>query len=256
MLSLLLSLIAAPASAAEGGCAPVSLSDLTADEAPAIVILGETPGEPDDLRRAVRVVKALRRKGHVTLALEAVHHTQTSALDALRSPTPDLDAVPDQVAWTEHWTWPYAGYRPLVELGLSDVVGIDLIAIGPNKAAPAGTHLSTIPSGYADRLAVLAGADMPRDMRDRVAQARTWGDAQMAERALDAWKGEGYLVILADRTRVAGPGGVDWQVRQRVNATPVVAATLDYADLDCVDGTLQWQGPWMRIAGPIGLVPR
>jgi len=241
---------------ATDGCAAVSLPDLTAAPAPAIIVLGETPGEDDDLRRAARVVRALRDRARVTLAVEAVHASRATDLTALRATTPDLSAVPTAVDWEDHWAWGYDGYRPLFALGLSDVPGgVDLVAIGQDPAPPAGTRVTSVPAGYADRLAFLAGKELPFTMRDRLARARTWADARMAEQALNAWNGEGYLVIVADRTRVAGPGGVDWQLAQRTQ-TPLVAATLDWADMDCTDGTLQWRSPAVSVSGPAFGVPR
>lgn len=248
-MTLLLSLLATPAPATEA-CEPVTLADLIPDAAPAIVVLGETPGEPDDLRRATRVVKALRGRGPVTVAVEAVHHSRDGSLQALRAPSPGLERLAAAVDWEQHWRWPVDGYRPLFDVGLSDVPGgVRLIAVGPDRAPPVGMRLSTLPAGYGDRLARLAGQELPVSMRERLAEARTWSDARIVERALNAWKGEGYLVIVADRTRVAGPGGVDWQLRERVS-DPVIAATLDWSDLDCVDGTLQWRSPLAWLTTP------
>ena len=112
-----------------------------------------------------------------------------------------------------------------------------------------------MPAGYGDRLATLAGSSMPSFMRDRLARTRTWSDQVMAERALNAWNGEGYLVVVADRTRVAGAGGIDWQLAQRTE-TPIIAATLDWADADCVDGGLQWKSPTLSASLPAFLRPK
>lgn len=253
MIPLLLASLASAAN--PDGCSAVALSELTRADAPAIIVLGETPGEPDDLRRAARVVRQLRGRADVTVAVEAVHHTQGRALAALRAPEPDLDAVPGSVRWEAYWRWPYEGYRPLFELGLSDIPGgVTLVPVGPEQAPPAGTRITTLPDGYDDRLARLAGPEMPASMRGRLAEARTWSDAQIVERALDAWKGEGYLVIVADRTRVAGPGGIDWQLAQRVT-DPVATAVLDWADLDCVDGTQQVRAPRVTVSVPSFTIP-
>lgn len=252
-----LSLIAAAQSpdAPEPGCAAVSLEDLVQTPAPAVVVLGESPGETDDLRRATRVVRALRGRARVTLAIQAVHEDETTNLAALSAPEPDLDRVPAAVGWDEHWPWAYEAYRPLIALGLSDVPGgVDLVAIGPDAAPSADARVPVVRTGYPERIARLSGDTVPPAMRTRMAQARTWGDSRMAERALGAWDGTGFLVVVADRTRVAGPGGVDWQIRQRTNA-PVTAAVLDWSDIDCTDGTLLWRAPTLRAALPGFLAP-
>ncbi|MFK7927138.1 MAG: ChaN family lipoprotein [Myxococcota bacterium] len=254
---ILLSLIPALAqqAAADQGCVPIGLSDLVQVEAPAVIVLGESQGETDDLRRAAQVVRALRDRDRVTLALQAVHEDETRNLDALSAAVPNLDKVAEAVGWQEHWPWPTEGYRPLLALGLADSPGgVDLIAIGPNDAPDADARIPVVPTGYPERLGVLSGDTLSPTMRTRLAQARTWGDSRMAERALGAWDGKGYLVVVADRTRVAGRGGVDWQLRQRTDS-PVVAAILDWSDQDCVDGTWLWSAPTLRASLPSWVAP-
>jgi hypothetical protein len=155
--------------------------------------------------------------------------------------------------WEQRTALPFGPYRPLLALGLSTVPRpVRLVAVGQPTvpATPAG---SEAPAALVERLTDLAGPGLPYTVRLPLAAARAATDAAIAQAALAAWDGRGALVIVADRTRVAGHGGLPFQVAQRT-AEPVTAATLDWRDLDCVDGTLQWQEPTLRLALPAALV--
>lgn len=251
-----LAALAQPDGTATEGCAAVSLEDLVRSPPPSILVLGENPGEVDDLRRAAKVVRALRDRGPVTIALQAIHSDEARNLEGLMAPEPALDRVADAVAWAEHWPHAIDGYRPLLALGLSDSPGgVHLVPIGTDPAPNASTNVPIVPNGYAERLAVLAGDTLAPTMRTRIAQARTWSDQIMAESALAAWDGKGYLVVLADRTRVAGPGGIDWQLAQKSEESQL-SVILDWSEQDCVDGTLQWHASTLRASIPSFMAPK
>lgn len=252
MLALLLTLLS-PARA-DRGCAAIHLRDLVDAPTPGVIILGESPGYALDLRRAARVVRALRDRGQpVTLALEVLPVEVGGQLASLAAPDPDLDHARAMLHWDQTTALPFAPYRPLLALGLSSVPRpIRLVAVG-QPAAPTTPAPAEAPAALVDRLSDLAGPGLPYSFRLPLAAARAATDAAIAETALAAWDGRGTLVIVADRTRVAGDGGLPFQVAQRTPKA-VTAATLDWRDLDCVDSTLQWQEPTLRLALPAALV--
>jgi len=57
----------------------------------------------------------------------------------------------------------------------------------------------------------MAGHEMPLAMQSRFVRSMAWLDHQIAETALGAWDGQGYLVILVGREHVEGGKGVAWQ---------------------------------------------
>lgn len=239
---------------AADGCAAVDLNDVVADDAPSVLVLGEHPGAPADLRRATRVVRALRDRGPVTLALEAVGADRDRALQTLRGPEPDLDAVPSTVGWSDHWPGPYAAYRPLMAEGLTDVPsGVSLVAVGIT-GAPTADDTVDVAAGDIERIARLAGEGLPFSMRHRLARARAWSDGEIADAALDAWSGEGTLVIVVNRIRAAQDGGVPFQLRSRTD-TPVRSVILGWTDQDCGHGSLVWRPPALRATLPAWLLP-
>jgi hypothetical protein len=250
LVLLALSAVAVPAE----GCAPVTLDQVVQGPTPRVVVLGEQPGDPVDLRRATRAVRALRDRGPVLLGLEAVHQDQDRALQALRAPLPDLDAVADRVDWAEHWRGDPAAYRPLLALGLTDVPGgVELIAVGTDPVGPRDADVD-VPAGEPERLARLAGEQLPYTLRRPLARARAWSDDRLARTALGAWDGEGVLVLVVDQTRVAGRGGLAWHLRQRTEAE-VVPVVLSWSDLACTDGTLVWSPPVLRASLPGWALP-
>ncbi len=249
-MPLLLSLLHAVAFSAPTDCQAVGLTDLAAVPAPAILVLGETPGEPDDLRRAYKLVRALRGRDRVTVGLQAIHQDYQGALQGMVADAPDLGALDETVQWSAHWPWSSAGYRGVLTMGLTDVAGgVQLTALGGDEIPPRGAEVGSVPEGYAERLQSISDGTLTGSMAARVARARSWSDSRMAERALEAWGGEGYLVVIVDRTRVAGPGGVDWQLERRASQS-VHAVVLDWSDADCMEGEKQWVTPRWTLAMP------
>ena len=248
LLSILL-LLVSPA-AADDGCAPITLRDLRDLPSPGVLVLGESPGYASQLRRAARVVRALRDRGEpVTLAIEVLPETAGGPIEQLRGPDPDLDRAERDLRWSEHSDLPFAAYRPLLALGLTTVPrAVTLRPVGPPEdLQPTGTpDLST---ALLRRIEDLAGPTLPLQARHRVAAARATADARIAETALAGWGGEGVLILVVDRGRVAGRGGLPSQLKKRTEA-PVWAATLDWRDHDCLDGLWQWSEPTLRLSLP------
>jgi hypothetical protein len=250
---MLLLIALAASSHADRGCAAIDQRDLLDVPAPAVLVLGEEPGWARDARRAARVARALRDRGvPVTLALEALPAAVAPTLDGLRAPEPDLERARDALAWDTIRDVPYAPYRPLLALGLASVRRpTTLLAVGqpPVPATPPPTEA---PAALVARITEIA-PDLPYAARVPVAAARAATDVALAEAALAGWTGQGVLVVVADRSRVAGDGGLPYQLAARTDA-PVRAATLAWRDIDCVDGTWQWRPPTISVALPELLV--
>lgn len=249
MLSLLLTL---SAMASNEGCASVDLPEVLEGDTPRVIVLGEHAGHAIDLRRALRAIRAARRDGPVTVALEAVDATRAVQLARLEDEAPlDLSGVASTLAWDDHWLAPFPPYQELFAAAFQDE-WVQLVAAGTEEVPPEDARVD-VPAGEPERIAELAGG-LPFGMRQRIARARSWSDARIAQTALDAWNGKGTLFVLVDRTRVAGRGGVAWHLRQRtdVEVRPVV---LSWSDSACTAGTLIWEPPVVRAAVPGFLVP-
>lgn len=252
MLPLLLALTAQ----ADRGCAAVQLRDLLDAPSPSVLVLGESPANRRQLRRAARVARTLRDRGiPVTIALEVLPTALQSAIAEHRSPEPDLEHFRAMVRWQNRIDVPFDPYRPLLALGLSTVPRpVRLIAVGPPRV-PTERPTAEAPAALVERLSDLAGPDLPYVARLPLAAARVASDTAIAETALGAWDQQGVLIVVADRTRVAGRGGLPDRLASATDL-PVRAATLDWRDQDCVDGTWQWLEPTVRAALPSALFSR
>jgi hypothetical protein len=92
-----------------------------------------------------------------------------------------------------------------------------------------------IPPGYIHVLGDALGQPLPVELESRFLQTVAWRDYAIASAAIEAWDGEGYLVILADRLHVEGGLGVSWQASLMTEA-PVHAFVLADAESRCYDG--------------------
>lgn len=225
---------------AQATCTPVQGATALADlPAPAIVVLGERKGTPLDLRRAARLVRSLQRETQpVTVALEAIDTAQQPALDDWIAGRLTADALPDALQIAERYGFSHAPYTRLLDTALT---GADLVGVGlPYTAAPADTPL-LVPPGYSFQLVpTMGGSPVPAALEETFAAAMAWRAAEIANRALGAWNGTGYLVIVADRALVEGGLGVSWQL-QRQTETPVRAIVLADADGPCLPGDRVWR---------------
>ena len=130
---------------------------------------------------------------------------------------------------------------------------MSLVAVGTD-GAPGATDEVDVAHSDVQRLADLAGPGMPYGMRRRLARARAWSDATIAESALAAWDGKGTLVIVVDRIRAADDGGVPYQLRSRAEE-PVLSVVLGWTEQDCANGSLVWRPPALRATLPARLLP-
>lgn len=190
-------------------CEVVGMDDVLAIPPPAIVVLGERHGTQPDLQRASQVVNRLARRSPVTLAIEAIPVGKQEVLDAYARGEVDPIALPRALGWTESVGFPYKPYQPLVT---SPLRGVELVAAGFPPEPPPDDAEFPVPGGYMSVLQDAMGSQgVPLSLQADYIRLVSWQDHRIARRAVEAWDGQGYLVLLADRTRVEGGKGVAWQ---------------------------------------------
>jgi hypothetical protein len=218
--------------AALAACQPTDVgSFVDRVQAPAVVILGERHGDRGDLRRAGEVVRALRERAPVTLAVEALDTSHQGAIEAWAEEERGLCRLKRVTDWKEDWGYPFRTYRPLLREARR---GATLVAAGlPIGPAPDGVEIE-IPEGYAAALAgaMAAHGDMPPEMLDRFTRSMAWRDLQIGTAGVDGWTGEGVLVIVTGRGHVEGGRGTAWQL-ERLLDVPVHEAILDPEGAEC-----------------------
>jgi hypothetical protein len=159
----------------------------------------------DDVMAVTRVVNKLSKRFPTTLALEAVRQERQSALDRYARGEMAAMDLPEALQWEDAWGFPYEPYRGLVTAADR---GVQVVAVGlENQAAP--DHVDfPVPAGYMAILRdAMAGHEMPLAMQSRFVRSMAWLDHQMAETALQAWDGQGYLVIVVGRGHVENREG-------------------------------------------------
>lgn len=233
---MILSLLAAVALA--GDCAYVGLGDIRAIQAPAVVVLGERFGEKVDLKRARQVVDTLARTAPVRLALERVDVRYQPLLDRHARGSADAADLPFLMKWEEEQVWPWSVYAPLVTLGSRGVVVVGVgDALGQSPTGPLA-----LPPGYLDLWRpAMGGYPVPLGMEARFASSMASYERSLAEKALQGWKEDGYLVVVTGRGHVEGGLGVAWQAEQLTDV-PVHAFVLKAADdPPCHAGDRLWK---------------
>lgn len=219
-------------------CEKVSLAQVADVQAPAVIVLGERRGIWPDLVRAERLIARLQRDHHVTVALEAVHVDKQPVLDQYTSGSIGLSDVPELTGWGEYWGIPWSAYQGVVAAG---ELGADLIAIGVNAELRPAQDTIPLPPGYLHVLLDAVGEHaVPVELESQFVQTVAWKDHRMAANAIEAWDGEGVLVILADRLHVEGGMGVQWQA-QRLTEVPVTSVLLANANTPCYPGDRVWK---------------
>jgi uncharacterized iron-regulated protein len=217
---LLLTLAAALA----GDCTPVRFKDVIDVPQPSILVLGERHAHQPDLARATRVVRTLRADDvPVTVALEAVHRDGQPILDRFDAGELIAGDLEGLLRWDETWGYRFKPYAALVRAAAwgAKVVGVGL-DLGPK---PDDVEIP-VPSRYMDILReAMRGHDMPLAMEQRFVQSMAWRDHEIARVAVEAWDGQGVLVILTGRGHVEGGKGVAWQAARMVER-PVSAVVL------------------------------
>jgi uncharacterized iron-regulated protein len=228
-------------------CTEVGIREITSIQPPHVLVLGERHGTQPDLRRALRVVRRLARKAPVTVALEAVHESGDSTLQAFARGELPRRELASALHWQETWGFPWGPYRPLVHRALR---GDTLVAAGPTlESAPDDANFP-VPSGYFAILSdAMAQHPVPPAFQDKFVRSMAWRDYRIAESARRAWNGEGFLVVVTGRGHVEGGKGVPWQLAKQTQA-PVTAAILARGvDAPCYAGDRIWTVDPMRDLG-------
>lgn len=240
----------AAALGAQGDCEIIGMGDILANPPPAVIVLGERHGTQPDLARAWRVVRRLDNNAPVTLALQAVDHDLQPVLDRFARGEMDPEALEGELYWGETWGFPWRPYQPLVTAELRDV---HVVGIGDDDVEPPPDDAEfPVPGGYMSILRdALGDNSMPLGLQSGFVRTFAWQDHQVASRALQAWDGDGYLVILVARAHVAGGKGVGWQAGL-ITEHPVESYLLAWGgDPACYRADQIWrQTIWEKIAQP------
>lgn len=235
MNALLLAVLGVtPASAQSESCEKVRIGRLVSESGPRVLFLGSRHASRRDLARARRIVKKLADKGPVTLALEPVWAGSQRALDRLEEKRLRFDRLEETLRWSDNFPYSYQPYVPL--LSLYEHANVRLVGAGRQiELVPEGEQV-TVPAGYSTVLAdATETGPVPPAMSERFVETVAWHDRRVASTALDAWDGEGWLVVLVDRTWVEGGLGMPWQAEQLTDV-PVNSALLADAKTRCYAG--------------------
>ncbi|MBW1877501.1 MAG: ChaN family lipoprotein [Deltaproteobacteria bacterium] len=227
-------------------CESVGMGDVLSVVPPAVIVLGERHGTQPDLRRATRIVKNLSRHAPTTLALEAVRHEQQPVLDRYAKGEVEAVDLPEALHWDEGGGFPYEPYRGLVSAA---DYGVRVVGVGrEDNAAPNDVDFP-VPAGYMPILRdAMAGHEMPLAMQSRFVRTMAWLDYQMAESAVEAWDGRGYLVIVVGRGHVEGGKGVAWQAGLAVEEAVHGFVLAWGGDPPCYRGDRLWkQSLWEKL---------
>jgi len=225
-------LLFAPVDAeAKPSCRTVSLDQLTSRSVPGIIVLGERPGVIADAKAAKRVVRRLAKKGPVTLGVEFVDAKRQPVLDRLALGRVSFEALDNVLAFQDDG-YTFSVYRRLLAMP-QHVEGLSLVGLGaPMRARPADTSV-TVPPGYTMVMTDAMGEiPVPPELESRTVEMVAYHDTRVAQTALEAWTGVGWLVLLVDRTWVQGGLGIPWQLARMTDAK-VDAVLLADAKSDC-----------------------
>jgi hypothetical protein len=223
---------------AGNGCKTIGLSDIAAVPSPAIIVLGVRPGAKPDLLRAARVLRRLQNDnaGPIVLAVDIVHHSKQHHLDRLVSGQTDLRSLEASLAWTENTAAAFQPYARLFSMGQQDV---QLLAVGLDPTGLPDDIHPPVPGHYPAMVSETVSGDLPYGLDGRIAKTLAYWDYQIALRSVNEWSGDGTLVILTDRAKVEGGGGVPWQLVQAGHES-VYAFLLAWAEPFCEDGDNVW----------------
>jgi len=230
MITLAASLLLAAPASAKSSCKSATVGQLTERPAPGILVLGERPGVVRDVRRAKRVIKRLAKSGPVTVAAEFVEARRQPVIDNLAMGRVSFDALDNALAFQDDG-YTFSVYRRILSLP-DKVDDLSLVAIGqPMLLRPTDASVA-LPPGYTLVLTDAMASPVPPELESRTVQMVAYHDQRLAQSALDSWTGEGWLVLLVDRTWVQGGLGVAWQLRRLTDAR-VDAVLLSDAGSDC-----------------------
>lgn len=235
MNALLLAVLGIGTSFAQSGaCEKVGIGKITSDAAPHVLFLGARHASRRDLARARRIVKKLADQGPVTLAMEPVWAGSQRALDRLQNQRLRFERLEEALRWSENFPYSFQPYERLLQM--HELPNVTLLAAGqPIELVPDGQTVA-VPAGYSAVLGDATGdGPVPASLSDRFTETVAWHDRRVAQTALDGWSGEGWLVVLVDRTWVEGGLGMPWQADQLTDVA-VSSALLANAKTRCYDG--------------------
>ena len=197
----------------------------------------------------MRVVKGLQKKSDVpiTLATDIVHHRYQRVFEQFSIGKIDLDTMENQLEWdTHHGTH----FKPYGQLFSATAANGNLFAVGSSLESPKGDVTTPIPGVYPSMInSVIPDNQMVFGLDNRIAEVMAYWDYQIANRARNEWDGRGYLVILTERSRVEGGGGVPWQLVQGKNRS-VYSFLLSWAEPYCTEGDNVWaKNPFLYSLG-------
>ena len=226
-------------SLADDACHSITLPDITAVPESAIIVLGERRGAAVDTARALKAIRGLQKKtnGPVTVALDIVHHKYQHVFEQYTSGSLEVTRLEEALSWSTQTEAAFTPYRKLIDAaraqGSIHGVGSDLSATPKDISPP-------IPGVYPALInSVIPDGDLAFGMDAKIAKTMAYWDYQIANRALNEWDGQGYLVILTERARVEGGGGVPWQL-VRAQDKPVYSFLLAWAESYCTPGDNVW----------------
>lgn len=216
-------------------CAEVDVASLAETPAPAVFVLGERHGERADMKLALSLVRALQRRGPVTLAMEAVHERNQPVIDQFAMGQVKPGKLPAALDWDETWGYPYGAYKKLVTGSRS---GIAVVAAGLELGPKPEDREVPMPEGYAEKLMKSMEGHahlMTPEVRERFPVSMTWRDFRIGELGVQSWSQQGYLVVLAGRGHVEGGQGTNWQL-ERLQEHPVHSVVLAHEGSRCEPG--------------------
>ena len=220
-------------------CKTISASDILSIPEPAVIVLGERFGSRVELARASRVIKGLAKKstGGVTLATERVHYDHQKAFDQFSTNGFSTSTLEQDLNWGAETP---VSFKPYGRLFKQAAVHANLIAAGPNMTAPTNDVQPPVPAVYPALVSsVVAQDQLTFGMDNRISRILAYWDYQVAMRALHQWDGKGYLVIMTERARSEGGGGVPWQVSHEGSHT-AYSFLLSWANSYCEEGDNVW----------------
>ena len=223
---------------ADDSCRSVTLPDITAVPEPAIIVLGERRGVAlDNMRARASESTAKRAESPVTVALDLVHHKYQHVFEQYTTGALDVTDLEDALSWRTQTEVSFTPYRKFITTAASGgslhAVGIDLEPT-PSEVTPPipGVFPSVVNS-------VVPDGELGFGLDAKIAQTMAYWDYLVANRAVNEWDGRGYLLIVTERARVEGGGGIPWQLVRRQD-TPVYSFLLAWADPYCTKGDHVW----------------
>lgn len=234
---------------ADDSCRSITLPDITAVPEPAIIVLGERRGAAIDNARTLKTIRALQKKtaAPVVVAFDIVHHDSQHVLEKYTSGALDDTELEGALSWNTQTEAAFTPYRKLFDAAVSQgsihAVGSDLDPTPKDVTPP-------IPGVYPGLVnSVVPDGDLGFGLDAKIAKTMAYWDYQIANRAANEWDGRGYLVIVTERARVEGGGGVPWQL-VRGQDKPVYAFLLAWAEPYCTAGDNVWsKNPFFSTLG-------